>query len=398
MKRLLIVSSKSYPSLGGVETVVKRICEDFAGKYDVTLLTNLYRTKSPGFKHLREIKDQSLFDHIRAFCGIGYKTDGYTIKETYFLFFGISTIRSILTVFLFPLLFLHYTFQILLSKPDIINLHFADNAVIYVLLGKILFPKTKLVISLHGSDIKVFSRKSSLHKYLLRESVKKSDRVVSVSKSLLNDYLSIVDENLDMKKTVIINNGISIEMFTNNREVVQNGQILFAGRLVKNKGVDILIRAYRNLKSESRLNLPDLIIAGGGEYMEELIGIAGGDPAIKFLGSYSQDQLKKEFTKSSLFISPSLEDSFGIVNIEAMANFVPVLATNVGGVPEYIKDGYNGVLFRQNDDEDLKSKIAELLMDIGFRRKIAENAYEYAKSNLTAKVQIEKYERVFKEI
>jgi len=83
---------------------------------------------------------------------------------------------------------------------------------------------------------------------------------------------------------------------------------------------------------------------------------------------------------SDIFVLPSLSESFGIVNIEAMASGLPIIATKVGGIPEIIKDGENGFLVEPKNPEQIAERILYLLSNNNIRRSISFNNKEKAKN------------------
>jgi len=101
-----------------------------------------------------------------------------------------------------------------------------------------------------------------------------------------------------------------------------------------------------------------LKIVGTGRDEKYLKSIAG--PTVEFLGNLSDQEFKKKFLNAKGFLFASKDEEFGIAPVEAMGYGLPVIAYNSGGVPEYIKNGVNGYLFNQLNENSLVEKINEL--------------------------------------
>lgn len=121
--------------------------------------------------------------------------------------------------------------------------------------------------------------------------------------------------------------------------------VLFVGRVIPRKGVPVLIRAMHRLNKR----LPaHLIIAGQGKpsYIRQLKSLAGRlGVSVSFLGNVAHEHIHGLYQAADCFVCPSQRhESFGLVNVEAMASGLPVIASNNGGIREIIDSGYNGYL------------------------------------------------------
>lgn len=153
--------------------------------------------------------------------------------------------------------------------------------------------------------------------------------------------------------------------------------IVFAGRLVKNKGIFLLLKAIKNPKLKT-LNLKLTIIGSGplkkkiGKYikkhkLENNVSFAGWLPSI--------EDVAKTYNQSKIFVMPSFNEGGPRVTLEAMACNVPVITTRVGLMIDIIRHNHNG-LFIDWDVKDITEKILILLKDENLRKKIAENGYQ----------------------
>ena len=156
-------------------------------------------------------------------------------------------------------------------------------------------------------------------------------------------------------------------------EAFEGKQIVsFAGKLTRFKGVDVLLDAVARYENEG----PDsiTIIMGDGEEKEALHKQAEdlGLTSLYFLGNVSQKELRQLYSIADVNLVPSRREPFGLVAIEAMACGTPVIASNQGGLPDFVNDSVGGLVIPE-DPEDLARKIIEVL------KKTEDNAEEWRK-------------------
>ena len=147
--------------------------------------------------------------------------------------------------------------------------------------------------------------------------------------------------------------------------------LVFSGRLVKNKGIFLLLEAVKKLKNVK------LAIIGFGPLEKKIKKfIKKHKLNVDFIGWVpGVEDLAKVYNQSKIFVMPSLNEGGPRVTLEAMACKVPVIMSRVGIMLDIIKDGENG-LFIDWDIEDISKKIAKLLEDKNLYKKIAENGYQ----------------------
>ncbi len=158
----------------------------------------------------------------------------------------------------------------------------------------------------------------------------------------------------------------------------QDRFILLAGHPWYRKGVDVLIRAYRSIAPQ----FPDykLKLLGYFPDREYLDGLAGGCSQIEFLAPRPNALALQVIGACSVYVLASRSEAMGRVLLEAMAARKPIVASAVDGVPHYIKDNENGLLFESENVEDLAAKLAALLSDQELQARLAAKACEKAYS------------------
>jgi glycosyltransferase involved in cell wall biosynthesis len=155
---------------------------------------------------------------------------------------------------------------------------------------------------------------------------------------------------------------------------LEDNLILFFGSLVPYKGPDVLIKALKLLKYTS----VRVVFAGRGPMEKDLHRLSqelGVEDQVIFAGFVPEELKKFYYQAADIFCLPSvtMAESFGIVNLEAMASSLPVVASRLGGIPEVVRDGENGLLVEPNEAGDLASKLVSLLEDPALRHNLGKN-------------------------
>jgi glycosyltransferase involved in cell wall biosynthesis len=162
----------------------------------------------------------------------------------------------------------------------------------------------------------------------------------------------------------LITHYIGIDLADMQAPTARDGRLLFIGRLVGKKGVNVLLTAMRMLhQSDKAENIKGLDIAGTGPDLAHLREMANGIPNISFLGWQTPEQLALRMRTCSAVVVPSHQapdgDCEGLptVILEAICAGCPVIATNHAGIPEIITDNASGILALENDSASLASAL-----------------------------------------
>lgn len=158
---------------------------------------------------------------------------------------------------------------------------------------------------------------------------------------------------------------------------------IFAGRLEKLKGVQFLIEQFRTYRNA------DLLIAGAGDYENELRNSATGLEHIHFLGRVTPAHLKSLYQGAIAALVPSLcYETFGLVALEAFAQGTPAVVNNLGALPEVVKNG-GGLTY--NNAEELIASMERLRTDTPFRAALGQSATDNLLSNYTQQRHLDEY-------
>ena len=275
------------------------------------------------------------------------------------------------------------------EKPDIVHLNSSKAGFIGALAAKSAGVK-KVIFTAHGwafNDASAVWQKKTFQ-IIQWITVFLSNTTITVSQKTKKD---IKNWPLISKKIQVIYNGIEKIEFLNKKEsrarlLPKKGGLWIGtiSELNKNKGLDILIEAFANLKKqgEKRLNL--VIIGEGGERekLQKMAHNLGISENIFFLGFI--EEANKFLKAFDIFTLTSRTEGLPFVLLEAGLAKLPVIATKVGGISEIIKKG-NGILIEKEDAKSLEKKLKFLIDNPNERTKLATNLEKVVNKKFTAK-------------
>ena len=257
------------------------------------------------------------------------------------------------------------------DRPDVIH-----GQHVWILPSLAAGKGVPIVLTAHGTDLMGYDKWPHLREY--------ADRVMAECRSVISiskDNCELIRERFPYAadKIVMMRNGYDPSIFypeNDSREEVlakygitpedlrERKLVCFAGKLTRFKGVDILLDSLKRVEEMEKVFT---IIAGDGEEREHLREQAarlGLDKTVRFLGNVDMNTLRKLYNISDVSVVPSRREPFGLVALEAMACGVPVVASDQGGLPDFVNNDV-GALARPEDPEDLADKILIVLARAG---------------------------------
>lgn len=199
-----------------------------------------------------------------------------------------------------------------------------------------------------------------------------ADLVIVNSRSVRDE---IVSRNLPVRRIEVVPNGVDLDLFHPAPTwPAHGGYVLFAGRLVPQKGVDVLVRAFAVLLYRFHVSL---VIVGQGPlelYLQRLIRYSGIPEHVSVRPWQSGSELIQLLQGAAVVAVPSLYEPFGIVALEAMACARACVASRVGGLSEIIESGVDGYLVEPGDYLDCARRLFSLLSDTDLSRRMGEAA------------------------
>lgn len=276
-------------------------------------------------------------------------------------------------------------------NPDIVHAHYASS---YGTLARQI-GHASTVLSLWGSDVYEFPKRSLIHRVLFKKAVKFAKIVCSTSEDMAREAKIYVDREIlitpfgvDMERFVPAEMKIMMEMTT----------IGTVKSLEDVYGIDRLIDLYAEF--QSKVDIPTrLYIFGEGSQKESLINQTislGIEDQVTFHGFVTGDDLVRAFQTLDVFVALSRRESFGVAALEAQACGVPVLVSNVGGLPE-VTSSKTGKIVDENSPEswcDSLMDLAKLSRDPNMEKLTR----QFVQENFSHEVCVDKLIEVYRNV
>lgn len=284
---------------------------------------------------------------------------------------------------------------------ELLHVHYAiPHAYAAYMTKKILQSENiniPIITTLHGTDITLVG-KHPFYKPAVRFSINNSDFVTSVSEDLKKETIKLFDVKktikvipnfVDFSKHMHHSNDFDREFIASDNEKI----ISHVSNFRKVKRTLDVIDIFYNIQKEVNSKL--IMVGDGPDRLKCMkkckeLGII---EKVKFLGN--SNQVYDILSHSDLFLLPSEIESFGLSALEAMMLKVPIISTNVGGLPEVNIEGISGFLFDIGDIQKMSSKAIEVLKDEVLLNKMKDGAHVTAKKYDIKKI-IPQYEKVYK--
>lgn len=384
LKRILIFSTAYYPFIGGAEIAVKEIADRIdAREIRFDMITIRFAPSKVG--------------GLPKFEKIG-NVNVHRISSPKLLFPFLAFFKAII---------LHRK-----NKYHIIWSIMANRAGFAALFFKLTHPKIKYLLTLQEGDKLDYPKQQMGFIWfavggLFKKIFTKADAIQTIS-----TYLEKWARDMGYRGTVeVVPNGVDVERFKiQSRELKSklgikdsDKVIITVSRLVKKNAVGDIIEALKYLPKNTKL-----LILGTGPLEQKLklqamkvarqLSSKGGiyklQANVLFLGHIDQKDIPQYLHISDVFVRPSLSEGMGNSFIEAMAASVPIVATPVGGITDFLEDEKTGLFCNVNDPKSITKQVTKFFEDSKLREQIIKNAYELVSAkydwNLIAKDMKEK--------
>lgn len=240
--------------------------------------------------------------------------------------------------------------------------------------------------------------------FLLNKLVDIPRKILTVSKELVEYY------HLEKTgKVQVIYVGTDFDQSSKDKlklAEIENAIVVgFVGRLVHWKGCQVLVRAMEKVVKQNPRVKALVIGSGQGQdgdnetIVKKLARDLSLERNIIFVGFQPQEKIKGFYSLFDIFVHPSLEpEPFATVVVQAMMCKLPVIGTNIGGTPEIIDNGKNGILVNPDNPEELSEAILKIATDAQLRKRLGSIAYQSVYPDLTERSVTKKMERIFEEV
>lgn len=351
MNICLVIISNGW---GGAETVVYELARHLREKgEDVSIILN-----QEIIKYYENIEGVDIFNigavysHknlIRSIINPDLKTNRHSISKT----FPWPFFNEILRYIYFGKIKSKISLYLLDRKIEIIHSHLENS---HLLLSNIKNTKTPWVGTIHGP--RYVEKRNKIYRTLtlkkwkaknLKFSLYKMDKITFVSGWLLNVYDNVIPIK---NKSMVIFNGIKVSEFQvnyeQNKKLTTNFNLLFPGGNKLWKGIDLLIDSLSKIREEiPNIHLYITRDVPKNDYIRQIVKDKNLDKNVTFTGFLTVEEYRTLLSQIDILVMPSRAEAFGIVFLEAMAMGKPIIASNNGGIPEFLVDGKNGYLIKE---------------------------------------------------
>lgn len=347
--RVLILTTAYLPQVGGSELAIKNTTDRLPGIF-FDLITS--RPPAGGSKKLPEYEKMGNVNVYRV--GSLLSLSSFLLPKNFFSVAVFLKARQLIKKY---------------GPYKMIHAYQASQAAGGGWLLKWAYPDIPFVVTVQeGKNLNKQSLLTRFFRYLI---FRKANEVTVISNHLAQ-YVKSQNPKVPVS---IIPNGVDLNKFKPRDGHADSKKIITVSRLVEKNGVGDLIEAMTDIRSK----FPDykLQIVGTGPLEKKLklkVKNLNLENRVEFLGEISNELLPQYLSAADIFVRPSLSEGLGISFLEAMAAGLPIVATPVGGIPDFLKDGETGLFCKVEDSKDLAEKIARLIKDKPLRDKIIYNA------------------------
>jgi glycosyltransferase involved in cell wall biosynthesis len=287
-------------------------------------------------------------------------------------------------------------------KPDILHAHYASG---YGTLGR-LSGFHPYILSVWGSDVFDFPYKSFINRKIVVANLYAADHICSTSKVMAEQVRKLTSA---IRSINVIPFGIDTKIFRpalkqKNEDTITIGTVK---TLASKYGIDILIRAFAEVRRKLKNNSPEmveklrLLIVGDGpdlKLLQDLTRKEGVADITEFAGKIPHHLVPDYLNRLDIYVAVSRFESFGVAVLEASACGLPVVVSDVGGLPEVVLDGVTGYVVEKENIEATADALLKLVKDPALRDNMGKAGRRYVLEQYNWEENVKFMEKVYKEV
>ncbi len=356
MKRALIFATSYFPLVGGAEVAMKELTDRLSDwQFDLVCA----RIK-------RGLSDTEQLGNVRIHrCGIGRPIDKY----------------------LLPMLGVWRAMKVVGKDQTVIWSLMASYNGFAALVYTWIRPKTPFLLTLQeGDPLEHYAKRTGVLTFLHKQIFRRANTIQAISY-----FLAAWAERMGATtKPVVVPNGVDIARFSPRLDSAERQRvrtqlgyqesdviIITTSRLTLKNAVDDLIKSLISLPANYKV-----LIAGEGAdrtSLDALVEANALHKRVTFLGTRSQQELPQLLQCADVFCRPSLSEGLGISFLEALASGLPIIATPVGGIPDFLREGETGVFCQPRDPASIAKAVLRIQQEPGLRQKLIQQGEELVK-------------------
>ncbi len=295
--------------------------------------------------------------------------------------------------------YLKFIYTALFWKPNLVHVHSSFGGSFYrkaLIIEIASLSKIPVVNHVHGADFDEFYRKKSQKKKKTIEKIyNKCIRTIALSEEWKKNLAEIVPEQTIR---VVENYGILQEDLIKEKLTKPNNKlILFLGFICERKGCFDIPAIVDQVCSK----IPDarFILGGSGEIekVKQKLSAKYKDN-VEFPGWIRNEQKRQYLREADIFLLPSYNEGMPMAILDAMGCGLPIVSTDVGGIPKIVRQGINGYLYKPGDSKSMACAIIEYLTDDEKRLKAGRESVDVIRKSYSLQQNIDKLERVYTEV
>lgn len=293
--------------------------------------------------------------------------------------------------------YIHFLKVLIIEKPELVHIHSSFGPSFYRKMPFILmasWAKKSIINHCHGADFETFYLKANDRKKKL---IKKIYNKCSLFIALSDEWKKNLSLIVPLEKIQVVENyslmNENAAMEKMNRK--SNNQILFLGQICQRKGcfdiptvVGKVVKIFPEVK---------FILAGSGEIkqLKKLLKEKGLEKNVIFPGWVRDEEKDKLLRESDVFFLPSYNEGMPMAILDAMGYGLPIVTTNVGGIPKLVVDGRNGYTCNPGDVNGFAEKLITLLKNEQHLKNLGTESFHFVKRQYSLETHIHKVKEIY---